>query len=86
MVVEFGADRTVDELILNHAQWHKSCHAELNANRLARARKRITPIKNSTEKPTKPDGFKKGVIAGPERARLWWTMVDFEEQYADPQG
>ena len=38
--VGFGADTTVDEMILNHAQWHRSCHAEF-----ARARKRKTPIK-----------------------------------------
>ena len=50
MAVGFGADTTVDELILNHAQWHKSCHAECNANRLARAKKRITPMKTQRNK------------------------------------
>lgn len=38
--VAFGADTDVDELIRNRAQWHKSCHAEFNANRLVRAKKR----------------------------------------------
>ena len=36
----FGAATDVDELIRNHAQWHKSCHDQFNAQKLARAKKR----------------------------------------------
>ena len=36
----FGADIDLNEFIRDRAQWHKSCHAQFNANRLARARKR----------------------------------------------
>ncbi|KAG0726393.1 hypothetical protein GWK47_036691 [Chionoecetes opilio] len=36
----FGAATDVDELIGNHAQWHKSCHDQFNTQKLARAKKR----------------------------------------------
>ncbi|KAG0727322.1 hypothetical protein GWK47_034911 [Chionoecetes opilio] len=36
----FGAATDVDELIRNHAQWHKSCHDQFNTQKLARAKKR----------------------------------------------
>ena len=38
--LNFISDITVDDLIRNTAQWHKSCHSQFNTNRLERVRKR----------------------------------------------
>ena len=38
--IYFGDDINVDDLKSHHASWHKSCHLEYSASKLARATKR----------------------------------------------